>query len=84
MVAVASGGERYGISILNYSVTSNHIHLIVRDHKGQGAIARSVQLIAGRTGQGILDWSDPNKPADRDRQWEEVSKMRAKNTRVAR
>jgi len=43
--------KRYGVSVLNYSVTSNHIHLIVRDHKGQGAIARSVQLIAGRTGQ---------------------------------
>ena len=43
--------KRYGISILNYSVTSNHIHLIVRDPKGEEAIARSVQLIAGRTGQ---------------------------------
>ncbi len=43
--------KRYGVSILNYSVTSNHIHLIVRDHKGEEAIARSVQLIAGRTGQ---------------------------------
>ncbi len=43
--------KRYGVSILNYSVTSNHIHLIVRDHKGGEAIARLVQLIAGRTGQ---------------------------------
>jgi len=43
--------KRYGISILNYSVTSNNIYLIVRDHKGEEAIARSVPLIAGRTGQ---------------------------------
>ena len=43
--------KRYGVSILNYSVTSNHVHLIVRDHKGEEAIARSVQLIAGRVGQ---------------------------------
>ena len=43
--------KRYGISILNYSVTSNNIYLIVRDHKGEEAIARLVPLIAGRTGQ---------------------------------
>jgi REP element-mobilizing transposase RayT len=43
--------KRFGISILNYGVTSNHIHLIVRDYRGEEAIARLVQLIAGRTGQ---------------------------------
>ena len=34
--------KRYGVSILNDSVTSNHIHLIVRDPKGEGAIGRLV------------------------------------------
>ena len=42
--------RRYGLSVLNYVVTSNHIHLLVYD-QGKGEIARSIQLIAGRTGQ---------------------------------
>jgi putative transposase len=43
--------KRFGISILNYSVTSNHIHLVVRDDKGEDVIPQTMQLIAGRTGQ---------------------------------
>src|SRR5262245_51442156 len=42
--------RRYGLCVLNYTVTSNHIHLLVRD-QGRDEIARSLQLIAGRTGQ---------------------------------
>ena len=42
--------QRYGLCVLNYVVTSNHIHLLVKD-TGQGVISRSIQLIAGRTGQ---------------------------------
>ena len=42
--------KRYGLSVLNYVVTSNHIHLLVCD-TGNQAIQRSMQLIAGRTGQ---------------------------------
>jgi putative transposase len=42
--------NRYGICVLNYVVTSNHVHLLVLD-KGQGEIAQSIQLIAGRTAQ---------------------------------
>ncbi len=42
--------KRYGICVLNYVVTSNHVHLLVRD-KGDGGIAQSMQLIAGRTAQ---------------------------------
>jgi putative transposase len=41
---------RYGLVVLNYAVTSNHIHLLVKD-TGGGVIARSMQLIAGRTAQ---------------------------------
>jgi putative transposase len=43
--------KRYGLSILNYIVTSNHIHLLVEDNGSRDAIPRSIQLIAGRTGQ---------------------------------
>jgi putative transposase len=42
--------KRFGLCVLNYVVTSNHIHLLVRD-RGDGKIARCMQLIAGRTGQ---------------------------------
>jgi putative transposase len=39
--------KRHGLCVLNYIVTCNHVHLLVRD-RGQGEIARSMQLIAGR------------------------------------
>src|SRR5919109_5181227 len=42
--------KRYGLSVLNYVVTSNHIHLLVKD-TGANVIAESMQLIAGRTAQ---------------------------------
>lgn len=40
--------QRYGLSILNYTVTSNHIHLLVIDNK-KDTIPNSIQLLAGRT-----------------------------------
>jgi putative transposase len=43
--------KRYGLVILNYNVTSNHIHLLVADDKGRDVIPDSIKLIAGRTGQ---------------------------------
>jgi putative transposase len=43
--------KRYGLVILNYTVTSNHIHLLVFDEKGKNVIPDSVKLVAGRTGQ---------------------------------
>ena len=42
--------KRYGLCVLNYIVTSNHIHLLVVDTK-EDVIPQSMQLIAGRTGQ---------------------------------
>jgi REP element-mobilizing transposase RayT len=42
--------KRYGLSVLNYVVTSNHVHLMVKD-TGANVIAESMQLIAGRTAQ---------------------------------
>lgn len=43
--------KRYGLSVLNYIATSNHIHLLVADDGTEDTIASSLQLIAGRTGQ---------------------------------
>ena len=43
--------KRYGLSILNYMVTSNHIHLMALDNGERDTIPNSIQLIAGRTGQ---------------------------------
>ena len=43
--------KRYGLLILNYTLTANHIHLLVCDGAGKDAIPRSIQLVAGRTGQ---------------------------------
>lgn len=42
--------RRYELCILNYCVTSNHVHLLVRD-QGEGEIARSMQLIQSRVAQ---------------------------------
>ena len=43
--------KRYGLSILNYVVTSNHVHLLVLCEKNQNVVSKSMQLIAGRTAQ---------------------------------
>jgi REP element-mobilizing transposase RayT len=42
--------KRFGLCVLNYAVTSNHIHLLIKDTGGD-VIPRSMQLIAGRTAQ---------------------------------
>jgi putative transposase len=42
--------RRFRLCVLNYSVTCNHVHVLVRD-RGQDEIARSMQLVSGRVGQ---------------------------------
>lgn len=42
--------KRFGLCVLNYMITSNHVHLLVKD-TAEGVIAHSMQLIAGRTAQ---------------------------------
>jgi REP element-mobilizing transposase RayT len=42
--------KRFGLCVLDYMVTSNHVHLLVKD-TGSNVIAQSMQLIAGRTAQ---------------------------------
>src|SRR5918994_2085783 len=41
---------RYGLCVLDYMVTSNHVHLMVKDTGGD-VISQSMQLITGRTAQ---------------------------------
>jgi putative transposase len=43
--------KRFGLCVLNYMVTSNHIHLLVYDREGRDVIPNSMQLVAGRSGQ---------------------------------
>lgn len=43
--------KRYDLRILNYIVTSNHIHLLVFDNGDEWAIARAMQLVEGRVAQ---------------------------------
>ena len=43
--------KRYGLTILNYMVTCNHVHLLVADDGDREVIPNSMQLVAGRTGQ---------------------------------
>ena len=42
--------KRNGLEILNYTATSNHIHLLVVDGE-RGVIPKSLQLVAGKTAQ---------------------------------
>ena len=42
--------KRFGLTVFNYNVTSNHIHLLLEDPGGD-AIPKSMQLIAGRLAQ---------------------------------
>jgi putative transposase len=42
--------RRFGLCVLDYMVTSNHVHLLVKD-TGEGVIASAMQLIVGRTAQ---------------------------------
>jgi REP element-mobilizing transposase RayT len=43
--------KRYKLCVLDYAVTSNHIHLLVFDRGGRDVIPNSMRLIASRTAQ---------------------------------
>jgi putative transposase len=45
--------KRFGLSVLDYIVTSNHIHLLIKD-TGSNVISNSIQLIAGRSAQDTI------------------------------
>lgn len=42
--------RRYRVCVLNYVVTCNHVHLLVRD-RGLGELPATMRLVAGRTAQ---------------------------------
>lgn len=43
--------QKYGLVVLDYIVTSNHIHLLVSDDSDRDTIPKSMQMVAGQTGQ---------------------------------
>ncbi len=47
---VLEAKKHYGLQVLNYIVTSNHIHLLAKDGAKE-VIPKSLQLIAGKTAQ---------------------------------
>src|SRR5512137_673753 len=42
---------RYDLSILNYTVTSNHVHLLVLDDGPPGSLANAMHLVSGQVAQ---------------------------------
>ncbi len=49
--------RRFGLCVLDYVVTSNHVHLLVLD-QGRAEVAHAMQLVAGRTAQAYNDRKD--------------------------
>jgi putative transposase len=43
--------KRYGLRILNYALTSNHVHLLVEDGRRRSVIPCSMDLVSGRVAQ---------------------------------
>jgi len=43
--------KRFGVSVLNYMVTCNHIHLLISDDTAEGNIPTFMQLVQSRTAQ---------------------------------
>ncbi len=43
--------KRFSLHILNYTITSNHVHLLVKDNEDPKTIPSAIQLTAGRMGQ---------------------------------
>jgi putative transposase len=58
--------NRFDLSILNYAVTSNHIHLLVEDKGYNKSIARSIHFVAGRTA-----WEYNRRKNRRGAYWED-------------
>ena len=43
--------RRFAVEILDYTITSNHVHLILRNQGGKNEIPAMLQLVASRTAQ---------------------------------
>ena len=51
MTWLGEARRRFDLQVLNNSITSNHVHLLVKDSGRASCIPAAIQLIAGRTGQ---------------------------------
>jgi hypothetical protein len=60
--------KRYGLEVLNYTVTSSHIHLLVYSNHDREAVPRALQLVAGRV--GVEDYIQ--KGAKQEKTWTEA------------
>ena len=58
--------ERFDLSILNYAVTSNHIHLLVMDKGYDKSIAWALHFVAGR-----MAWEYNKRKNRRGAYWED-------------
>ncbi len=58
--------ERFDLSILNYAVTSNHIHLLVEDKRYDRSIAWALHFVAGR-----MAWEYNKRKSRRGAYWED-------------
>jgi putative transposase len=58
--------ERFDLSILNYAVTSNHIHLLVEDKRYDRSIAWALHFVAGR-----MAWEYNRRKSRRGAYWED-------------
>jgi putative transposase len=47
--------SRFRVSVLNYAVTSNHVHVIMVNDGEDNSIAEAMHLVSGRTGQEYND-----------------------------
>ena len=65
--------KRLGLCVLDYIVTSNHVHLLIKD-TGSNVIAESMQLIAGRTAQEYNE-----RKARHGAFWEDLSISRVRH-----
>ncbi|MBT6275184.1 MAG: transposase [Chromatiales bacterium] len=43
--------RRYGLCVLNYVATSNHVHLLIHDSAGDGRVSAAMQLLEGQAAQ---------------------------------
>ncbi|MCD6516569.1 MAG: transposase [Candidatus Aminicenantes bacterium] len=58
--------KRFDLSILNYAVTSNHIHLLVEDKRYDRSIAGALHFVAGR-----MAWEYNKRKNRRGAYWED-------------
>lgn len=51
MYWMGEANSRYKISVLNYAVTSNHIHILLTNNRNENSIPKAMQLVSGRVAQ---------------------------------